>query len=609
VEIMKRLFLVLTASIAVLCMSPSAGLCDYHHGGENDSPNFLAVYPDKAGSKVDSCALCHTGGSYKNDSGKTVTLGSCQWCHYKYGINAPHGDVLQTLNSYGTDYLNHGRGKSAISAIEGLDSDGDGYTNLAEILASSYPGDATDNPSKVSAPSRIYTRAQLMALPQHTQFLLMNTTRQVDSYATYTGVPMKDLLDDAGILPGATGIMVFAPDGFSMSHPLEYDASVSTNYHVYGNDPRAPAGQSYQYPPATYYYDPQADVSLNQASGWCDYTSPACAGRSNGDSITVTGGLNAILAIQREGAFLDTGVLNTENTLDGEGPFRVVVPQKNPGPPDQSKTSSVQAVKWPFDGVNGDHNAGACTRSVTIIKVLPLPAGTTDINTMEAGWAYVDSNKIVVYGAIEGSDSNGNGILDSEEHVPGTDYYNDPSSAYPRHAKGTDHVLIHTLKGALANVQVMSDDDPGISQTGKPSLQFPYGAFKFQITGLSAGESVTLAMTFPKAVPSGSHYYKISPSGAWTEVPFTQGSDNKTIMMTLKDGDPATDADGQVNGTILDPGALGTPAESSSSGGGGLCFITMSSHGPWNPHAWMTLSIMLLLLVGSWLRIRSHSSE
>ena len=285
------------------------------------------------------------------------------------------------------------------------------------------------------------------------------------------------------------------------------------------------------------------------------------------------------------------------------------MPQKNPGPPDQSKTSSVQAVKWPFDGVNGDHNAGACTRSVTIIKVLPLPAGTTDINTMEAGWAYVDSNKIVVYGAIEGSDSNGNGILDSEEHVPGTDYYNDPSSAYPRHAKGTDHVLIHTLKGALANVQVMSDDDPGISQTGKPSLQFPYGAFKFQITGLSAGESVTLAMTFPKAVPSGSHYYKISPSGAWTEVPFTQGSDNKTIMMTLKDGDPATDADGQVNGTILDPGALGTPAESSSSGGGGLCFITMSSHGPWNPHAWMTLSIMLLLLVGSWLRIRSHSSE
>ncbi len=213
------------------------------------------------------------------------------------------------------------------------------------------------------------------------------------------------------------------------------------------------------------------------------------------------GGLKAILAIQREGAFLDTGVLNNENKLDGEGPFRIVVPQKIPGPPGQSKSSSVQAVKWPFDGGNGDHNVGACTRSVTIIKVLPLPSGTTDINTMETGSAYVNNNKIVVYGAIDESDSNGNGILDGEEHVAGTDYYKDPSSAYPRHAKGIDHVLIHTSKGALANVQVMSDDDTTISQTGKPSLQFPYGAFKFHITGLNAGESVTLAMTFPKGVP------------------------------------------------------------------------------------------------------------
>ncbi len=76
-------------------------------------------------------------------------------------------------------------------------------------------------------------------MPTH-PFLLMEATREVDSYATYTGVPMKDLLNDAGILPGATGIMVFAPDGFSMTHPLEYDASISTNYHVYGNDPGPP---------------------------------------------------------------------------------------------------------------------------------------------------------------------------------------------------------------------------------------------------------------------------------------------------------------------------------------------------------------------------------
>jgi ferredoxin len=52
------------------------------------------------------------------------------------------------------------------------------------------------------------------------------------------------------------------------------------------------------------------------------------------------------------------------------------------------------------------------------VKVDPLPPGTTDINTLEAGWSYIDQAKLVVYGALTGSDSNGNGILDSEE---GTD--------------------------------------------------------------------------------------------------------------------------------------------------------------------------------------------
>ena len=35
-----------------------------------------------------------------------------------------------------------------------------------------------------------------------------------------------------------------------------------------------------------------------------------------------------------------------------------------------------------------------------MIRVEPLPEGTTDINTLEAGWQYVDENRIVIYGAI-----------------------------------------------------------------------------------------------------------------------------------------------------------------------------------------------------------------
>ena len=107
-----------------------------------------------------------------------------------------------------------------------------------------------------------------------------------------------------------------------------------------------------------------------------------------------------LLAFKRDGEYLTPGVLNLQNKLDGEGPFRVVPPQKNPGWPDQRSSSTNQAVIWSYDK-SADHNAGFSSRTVTMIKVEPLPAGTTDINTLEAGWPYVDEKKIVIYGSID----------------------------------------------------------------------------------------------------------------------------------------------------------------------------------------------------------------
>jgi hypothetical protein len=94
--------------------------------------------------------------------------------------------------------------------------------------------------------------------------------------------------------------------------------------------------------------------------------------------------------------------LDASNRLDGEGPFRVVPPQKVPGPPDQLSTASNPALIWPYDPT-ADHNAGFSTRTATIIKVEPLPPGTTDIDLLEAGWNFVDQEKIIIYGDIAGS--------------------------------------------------------------------------------------------------------------------------------------------------------------------------------------------------------------
>jgi hypothetical protein len=406
----------------MLCLLATAAWGAYHHQGEQDAAQFLTAHPDKAGSKLDHCALCHSGGSYEKN-GKSVSLGSCQWCHYSYGYDQ-EGNIVDTLNPYGLAYFAAGRDADAITAIGDADSDGDGHTNAAEIAANRFPGNAEDDPTQSPAPARVYTRAQLEALGAHTQFMLMNTSRSGDFYAQYTGVPVKDLLDDAGVQATATGITVYAPDGWSQYHPLEEtedeidaEGDKTIFYHVYGNT----LGEDYQYPPASYYYDNEADVAKNPDTGWCDYSAISAEGRNPGSAIMVDDGLKAMLAYKREGVNLETGVLNDDNKLDGEGPYRLVVPQKTPGAPDQSSKSDDQDVLWPHND-DWDHNAGSCSRSATIIRVEPLPEGTTDINILEAGWNYVDQDMIVVYGAID------NPNVDDSGNVIPADGDNDSSS-------------------------------------------------------------------------------------------------------------------------------------------------------------------------------------
>ena len=371
----------LSMCIALACYAA------YLHQNETDSANFLAKYPQTAGTKLDSCNVCHRGSSKPHDP---VALGSCQWCHYTTGYGKTPGNFVNTLNSYGQAYLNSGRNVAALTAIENNDSDGDGYSNKVEIAALRYPGDPNDDPTKVAAASKVFTREQLEKMPQHTQFLLMNASKSTDSYVEYTGVPMEDLLKRI-VLPSAIDVSVLSPDGFSQTHPFNYDSTINV-YYVNGT-----------YPSAKFYYDVQADVAQNPSTGWCDYSAPSAAGRTNGDLIVNSAGLKMLLALRRDGQYLAPGVLNTSNKLDGEGPFRIVPPQKIAEGPDQRSTATnaqdPNTWVWPYQP-NGDHNAGFSTRSATIMKVGPLPEGTTDINLLEAGWDYIDQNEIVVYGAI-----------------------------------------------------------------------------------------------------------------------------------------------------------------------------------------------------------------
>ncbi len=75
----------------------------------------------------------------------------CLLCHTGYPTSSPS---INTLNNYGNDYANSGYD---FAAVETLDSDGDGYTNIAEILAGTYPGDAASRPAAADTTPPVVT--------------------------------------------------------------------------------------------------------------------------------------------------------------------------------------------------------------------------------------------------------------------------------------------------------------------------------------------------------------------------------------------------------------------------------------------------------------------
>ena len=107
------------AIVAGLVITATAALATVQYG-----TTFTQVYAPKAGTAVATaaCALCHTKGA------------------------APSATAL---NPYGADLAKQKtRDAAGFKAIEGLDSDKDGFSNLAEIRAGTLPGDPTSKPVK-----------------------------------------------------------------------------------------------------------------------------------------------------------------------------------------------------------------------------------------------------------------------------------------------------------------------------------------------------------------------------------------------------------------------------------------------------------------------------
>jgi hypothetical protein len=134
------------------------------------------------------------------------------------------------------------------------------------------------------------------------------------------------------------------------------------------------------------------------------------------------------------------------------------------------------------------------------------------------------------------------------------------------------------------------------------------------------GDQAVITVYFSEPAPAGGRWFKYDPIEAtWTDYT-TQtdfSADRQSITLYLEDGGDG-DADGTVNGIIVDPSGLAVSSSSVSSGGGGGsssslgdglpyvngCFITTASSAPqaarahlWNQIRGRELAIVLVLIV------------
>jgi hypothetical protein len=355
------------------------------HANDRDIHNFVAQYPQTAGTRLDDCQTCHRSGLAGTDTAREYS--PCGYCHllqypnarYKTGVPQNYED---TLNAYGAAYKHQGRTVDALAAIDGLDSDGDGFPNSEEIADLRYPGDSTSKPGQPMAPIVTLDWNDIRKLRRQTQFMLMNTTSEpFDDYTSYTGVRVQDILKAAQVdLHGATGITVFAPDGYNTDYTIE---DISGPF------------------PKPYFYAAPGAIRDKERM-FVQYPEKIPPGVLDGKEIPANPWL--LLAFEREGKSLDIAQYEKgTGRMAGEGPYRLIKPQRNamgdasrPGRPDRSIKSETFGDGWDFDKAL-DHNAGACVRGATAIRVNPMPAGFEEYD-WKNGWPLVSGKKLVIFG-------------------------------------------------------------------------------------------------------------------------------------------------------------------------------------------------------------------
>ncbi len=144
---------------------------------------------------------------FRSKYGTGITIDNCSLCH-------PGGNGSATnLNQFAKDFASATIGNYTFNtALENRDSDGDGFTNIAEITARTYPGDAASKPTGDTAPPNVTA----FTIPSTSTSLTVSiTTFTATDNVAVTGY----IVTESATAPSASAT------GWSATAPTSYTAS------------------------------------------------------------------------------------------------------------------------------------------------------------------------------------------------------------------------------------------------------------------------------------------------------------------------------------------------------------------------------------------------
>ena len=168
---------------------------------------------------------------YKMFRSKYGWKGGCNVCHFsKKGGDSP--------NPYGRAFLHNGMNLSTFIRIAESDSDKDGYSNVAEIIARSYPGDAASTPENVDSPNDPLVSEAVSETDDENVFSFDNTEVTEDSSEFLGGAFSNLVFGGALDIRRPTRGQDLIPDrtnwdsGTTLIHVAEFVVTTNVGDHV-----------------------------------------------------------------------------------------------------------------------------------------------------------------------------------------------------------------------------------------------------------------------------------------------------------------------------------------------------------------------------------------